>query len=103
MYMTLKYIYDNLFLFSFAVPLSAGIVGGAVGGVVVVVIVVVILVLVVAVLFVKSKSKPATRTSGKSSSLFAPSYPGHVSLLSCGQLYSSLLHPLPSFLPFSSL
>ena len=96
----------TFFWFPFAVPLSAGIVGGAVGGVVVVVIVVVILVLVVAVLFVKSKSKPATRTSGKSPSLFAPSYPDHVSLLSCGQLYSSLLQPppsLPSFLfPLSS-
>ena len=83
---------------------SAGVVGGAVGGVVIVVIVVIVLVLVVAVLFVKSKSKPATRTSGKSSSLFVPSYPGHVSLLSCSQLSLSC-NPslLPSFLlPLSS-
>ena len=54
--------------------LSAGVVGGAAVGVIVVVVVVIVVVLVVAVLFVRSKTKPAPRTSGESSSLTLPFY-----------------------------
>ena len=83
--------------------LSAGIVGGAVVGVVVVVIVVVVLLLVVVVLFVKSKSKPAPRTSGEffcsliPRPLFSPpTWPGYEAILFAA---IRLPQPLPSFLP----
>ena len=62
----------SCFSFLLAVRVSAGVVGGVAVGVIVVVVVVIVVVLVVAVVFVRSKTKPATRTSGESSSLTLP-------------------------------